>query len=1059
MAKDIKFNVKLNVDGKDHVVKVTQDAKDLKKTFENVAGAIAGVSGNMIALNQSFEAFGKLHEGLSKLTEESRNFSGAMAAANTMAGKAGEDFEKMRDAVSELSKDVPVARDALADGLYQVVSNGVPEDNWIGYLRDSARASVGGIADLGEVVKVTSTVIKNYGLDWADAGAIQDKIQLTAKNGVTSFEQLAGALPAVTGNAATLGVEIEELLASFATLTGVSGNTNEVATQMGAIFTALVKPSSEAANMAAEMGIQFDAAAIKASGGLQNFLASLSQSVSAYAASSGTLEQEIYGRLFGSAEALRAIGPLVGNLSDTFNANIRNMADSAGTMDAAFNQMANTGSSWMQKVANEANALFDFVNPVFDMLQAASSAIAPMGQLFMSVYFVGKSFTSLAGAVRASTIATNLHATASKAFKPVLVTLHATMQVLSAKLRGTAVSATAAKVAIRGLMISTGVGAAVAILAFAFEKLAGKADEATESVKQVDEATQAYRDTVSRVEGEMRLEAAELRRLMNAHEDTSEAVAGLNAKYGEAFGHHKSASEWYDILIRKSKAYARQLGLEAHAKLLSSKIVALELEQEANDKQKEALEKAGKATTHRKELVLEGNSIAGAYSIGTGKYYTAYDYPEYKAALDEGNRIKEELRKLNSDLGSITERMVENAKDLGSGLNKPKPKPQAVTAPTKEVQKEVEKAKPVYVPTRLDLKGIRENIQALEKQLEENARLDTPEYNNTLKALIAKERQKEAEILGTLEKKTEETTKAEEKAGAVYRENATTLAEIEENIRALNEQLGEAKTTEEAANINRMTQVWEQQAEALRNAGRESQSTYDNLREGWDTVKGFAGGIDQLTSAFKGNQKGFAAFTAAVDGLLSIIDNAQKASQLFGVFGKMGEVGKGIAGTLAGNSAEAAKTASAAAAATATTSLSASQGAAIATTTVLVAANKAATQSYVQLASAMYLAAHAYIPFAGFGIGSGFAASAVALIESIGAMPFAKGGIVSGPTLAMVGEYGGARNNPEVIAPLDKLRHLLADGNSGGPGRVEFRIREQSLRGILKQGGRRLSRI
>lgn len=79
---------------------------------------------------------------------------------------------------------------------------------------------------------------------------MQDKIQLTAKNGVTSFEQLAQALPRVTANASTLGVSVDELLASFATLTGVSGNTNEVATQMAAIFTALVKPSSEATEMA-----------------------------------------------------------------------------------------------------------------------------------------------------------------------------------------------------------------------------------------------------------------------------------------------------------------------------------------------------------------------------------------------------------------------------------------------------------------------------------------------------------------------------------------------------------------------------------------------------------------------------------------------------------------------------------------------------------------------------------------------------------------------------------------------------------------------------------------
>jgi tape measure domain-containing protein len=46
------------------------------------------------------------------------------------------------------------------------------------------------------------------------------------------------------------------------------------------------------------------------------------------------------------------------------------------------------------------------------------------------------------------------------------------------------------------------------------------------------------------------------------------------------------------------------------------------------------------------------------------------------------------------------------------------------------------------------------------------------------------------------------------------------------------------------------------------------------------------------------------------------------------------------------------------------------------------------------------------------------------------AMAFADGGIVSGPTLGLVGEYPGARTNPEVIAPLDKLRSMM--GGMGG---------------------------
>jgi len=46
---------------------------------------------------------------------------------------------------------------------------------------------------------------------------------------------------------------------------------------------------------------------------------------------------------------------------------------------------------------------------------------------------------------------------------------------------------------------------------------------------------------------------------------------------------------------------------------------------------------------------------------------------------------------------------------------------------------------------------------------------------------------------------------------------------------------------------------------------------------------------------------------------------------------------------------------------------------------------------------------------------------------------FAEGGIVRGPTLGLVGEYPNARNNPEVIAPLDKLKGMLKTGdNSSG---------------------------
>ena len=58
----------------------------------------------------------------------------------------------------------------------------------------------------------------------------------------------------------------------------------------------------------------------------------------------------------------------------------------------------------------------------------------------------------------------------------------------------------------------------------------------------------------------------------------------------------------------------------------------------------------------------------------------------------------------------------------------------------------------------------------------------------------------------------------------------------------------------------------------------------------------------------------------------------------------------------------------------------------------------------------------------------------------------ANGGIASGPTMALVGEYSGARSNPEVIAPLNKLQNMINGGsNNGGLQRLEAVIRGSDI--------------
>ena len=71
---------------------------------------------------------------------------------------------------------------------------------------------------------------------------------------------------------------------------------------------------------------------------------------------------------------------------------------------------------------------------------------------------------------------------------------------------------------------------------------------------------------------------------------------------------------------------------------------------------------------------------------------------------------------------------------------------------------------------------------------------------------------------------------------------------------------------------------------------------------------------------------------------------------------------------------------------------------------------------------------------------------------------FAQGGIVSAPTLAMVGDnFGASQGNPEVIAPLNKLEGMMRTNKVDVGG--EFRVQGQDLVMALQRANRERGRI
>lgn len=1298
----ISITFKLDGDGKGFK-DLSQNADGLKQAMtaaiveaDKLKSSLINWSQGVQALGAVSNAVGQLNGTLQDITADSRAFGAAMRVANTMAGKNAEGFANLKGQVADLSKTLPIARDELANGLYQVISNGVPEDNWIDYLNKSAKASVGGIADLGETVKVTSTVIKNYGLAWDAAESVQDKIQLTAKNGVTSFEQLAQALPRVTANASTLGVSVDELLASFATLTGVSGNTNEVATQMAAIFTALVKPSSEATEMAEKMGIEFNAASIKAAGGLRNFLNQLDASVKEYAAANGVLEQEVYAKLFGSAESLRALTPLTNQLAEKFSENVDAMANSAGTINAAYNEMSSTGSATTQMLKNQLGAITDVVAGFVGSAMPFVSFIANTGVMVMSI-------TSLVKTIKALNIQQGILTLRSKAggAAMLLFGLNASRsaaftRVFSAALKSGAYSATAFKIALKGLMITTVVGAAIVAVTSVIEYFVNKTDEATDKTNEFSEAEDAYKNAAANTKVELDKEIKALGDLITAKKDTTDAVNHLNAVYGDLFGSHKTASEWYDTLTRKSQIYVKQIGYEAQAKVLATKLAEKQIELEDNYAKRRELWKAGGAQKTTKRTITNRSTGGDSYEV-----VTTEDTKEYADLKDSARGLIPEIQSLQRQLGIAqahmadcskqmaavdakmgrnnktikvsamtyqqvadaiekTEKKLKNTTDgkeiaklkayntelhnrkklldkslgfdtfkgnkSGSKKNKPVADPKTyeqlstnieyykkklTTASTAEQEKiraniqawEKKKAaielaqKAAERPTEIktlqdvekeldylqtlrktanknDLAGIDklisktellgaamqrpaklETLQDIDKEIEyqqklrataskeaisgidaeiskletlknyiENATvIDTPDnalktyeqlniklayYNELLEKATEEQRpeiQKHINDIEGIKKAWDDSLAALNKPGGITQ--LDTIEKLDEAVRYYQEQQSKQSADEiqntqrtidaleakrkamqrgieipsmqkEIAEINELSnrefkiKVKGIGFDALTDKIRELQkqlndtnnpvtdgqrkdieemistyeqwrkssiSSFDTVKSGWDGIKGIGDSINSITDALDGNGNAWQKVTAIVDGFIQLYESI---SAIVGIIDML---------TTASTAHAAAKTGEAAATtatATAQGVETAAQTAAAAAMIPVIAANKLATASYMELAAAMFFAAHASIPFVGFGIASGFVSAATAMVEAIGVMPFAKGGVVSGPTLALVGEYAGASNNPEVIAPLDKLRSMIQPQGGIG-GNVRFEIEGRKLVGVI----------
>lgn len=250
----------------------------------------------------------------------------------------------------------------------------------------------------------------------------------------------------------------------------------------------------------------------------------------------------------------------------------------------------------------------------------------------------------------------------------------------------------------------------------------------------------------------------------------------------------------------------------------------------------------------------------------------------------------------------------------------------------------------------------------------------------------AKDLQEEFQKAG----KTLDDELAKSMAGVPDLEQALKIAQVRQDIKDLSKELREgiySGVKNIASSADRMVNAFSQMQDVL---GDEDATAWEKVMAVWNTMINTVDSIMSVVQTIENISEVAKKLSGAKE------ENASAEEEALGIIGTK-------AAEVAANEAAAA---------------------------IEIATSKAKTQAATTEMAAKSTAAYASIPFVGVGLASGQIAAMQSLITAASNVPqFANGGIVSGRTLAEVGEYPGASSNPEVIAPLSKLKDMIGGGS------------------------------
>ena len=324
---------------------------------------------------QKIEQFGKrmtvVSAGLATFATASAkmavDFEDSIAQVSTIMDEGVMSVDEMEDAIIGLSNETGIAAGDIADNVYNAISAGQDTADAVDFVRQSTKLATAGFAESGDTLDILTTILNAYGLEAGKVTEVSDMLVQTQNLGKTTVSELSSAMGKVIPTANANGVALDQLCASYAIMTANGVATAETTTYVNSMLNELGKTGSTTDVILREKtGKSFSE--LMASG---SSLADVLQIIDGAAKDENLTMSD----MFSSAEAAKAGLILLGDSADSFNGTLKEMRQSTGATDTAFEKMQTT--SYDIKIA-----MNELKNTMLQFGQTIMSSAAPLVEQF-----------------------------------------------------------------------------------------------------------------------------------------------------------------------------------------------------------------------------------------------------------------------------------------------------------------------------------------------------------------------------------------------------------------------------------------------------------------------------------------------------------------------------------------------------------------------------------------------------------------------------------------------------------------------------------------------------